>query len=135
ILLRGTGGGPGAFWWSSLAFGEFLSGPLDGTSTTQPVNLAPDGPSDNEQPMGIGFPDPTTPLAVWYHVHYDNGATVKTITYRHWLGTGSVNDPSTWGPVRDFSPPGGSQSSESTTVARGPKRAAAAYAPQNPTRD
>jgi hypothetical protein len=132
ILPSVTVGGPGAFSWSSLAFGEFLSGPLDGTSTTQPINLAPDGPSDNEEPMGIGFPDPTTPLAVWYHVHYDNGATVKTITYRHWLGTGSVNDPSTWGPVRDFSPPDGIQSSEPTTVASGPKGVFALYAPQNP---
>src|SRR2546426_9034210 len=98
ILPSVTVGGPGAFSWSSLAFGEFLSGPLDGASTTQPINLAPDGPSDNEEPMGIGFPDPTTPLAVWYHVHYDNVATLKTITYRHWLGTGPVNDPPTLGP-------------------------------------
>src|SRR5258705_8331441 len=132
ILPSVTVGGPGAFSWSSLAFGEFLSGPLDGSSTTQPINLAPDGPSDNEAPMGIGFPDPTTPLAVWYHAHFDNGSTVKTITYRHWLGTGSVNDASTWGPVRDFTPPDGIQSSGPTTVASGPKGVFALYAPQNP---
>jgi hypothetical protein len=132
ILPSVTTGGPGAFSWSSLAFGSFLSGPLDGSSTTQPINLAPDGPSDNEEPMGIGFPDPTTPLAVWYHVHFDNGATVKTITYRHWLGTGSVNDPSTWGAVRDFTPPDGIQSSEPTAVASGPKGVFALYAPQKP---
>jgi hypothetical protein len=132
ILPSVTVGGPGAFSWSSLAFGSFLSGPLDGSSTTQPINLAPDGPNDNEEPMGIGFPDPTTPLAVWYHVHTDNGTQVKTITYRHWLGTGSVNDPSTWGPVRDFTPPDGIQSSESTTVASGPKGVFAMYAPQKP---
>jgi hypothetical protein len=130
ILPSVTVGGPGAFSWSSLAFGNFLSGPLDGTSTTQPVSLVPDGPSDNEEPMGIGFPDPTTPLAVWYHVHYTDGATVKTITYRHWMGTGSVNDPSTWGPVRDFTPPDGILSSEPTTVASGPKGVFALYAPQ-----
>src|SRR3954454_18256483 len=131
ILPSVTTGGPGAFSWSALAFGEFLSGPLDGNSTTQPINLVPDGPNDVEEPMGIGFPDPTTPLAVWYHVHYDNGSAVKTITYRHWLGTGSVNDPSTWGPVRDFTPPDGLQSSEPTTVASGPKGVFALYAPEN----
>ncbi len=130
ILPSVTVGGPGAFSWSSLAFGSFLSGPLDGSSTTQPVNLVPDGPSDNEEPMGIGFPDPTTPLGVWYHVHDDNGTSVKTITYRHWLGTGSVNDSSTWGPVRDFTPPDGIQSSEATAVASGPKGVFALYAPQ-----
>jgi hypothetical protein len=130
ILPSVTVGGPGAFSWSSLAFGDFLSGPLDGPSTTQPISLAPDGPSDNESPMGIGFPDPTTPLAVWYHAHFTDGDTIKTITYRHWLGTGSVNDPSTWGPVRDYSPPDGLQSSESTTVASGPKGVFALYAPE-----
>jgi hypothetical protein len=131
ILPSVTVGGPGAFSWSSLAFGEFLSGPLDGTSSTQPINLAPDGPNDNEQPMGIGFPDPTTPLAVWYHVHFDNGSTVKTIAYRHWLGAGSVNDPSTWGPFMEFTPPDGIQSSSPTAVASGPKGVFALYAPQN----
>jgi hypothetical protein len=132
ILPSVTVAGPGAFSWSSLEFGSFLSGPLDGSSATQPINLAPDGPNDTEEPMGIGFPDPTTPLAVWYHVHLDNGTETKTITYRHWLGTGSVNDPSTWGPVKDFTPPDGIHSSEPTTVASGPKGVFAMYAPEKP---
>src|SRR3954451_81925 len=77
ILPSVTVGGPGAFSWSSLAFGSFLSGPLDGSSTTQPIDLAPADPNDNESQIGIGFPDPTTPLAVWYHTHFDNGNAVK----------------------------------------------------------
>ena len=132
ILPSVTVAGPGAFSWSSLAFGSFLSGPLDSSSTTQPVNLVPDGANDTEEPMGIGFPDPTTPLAVWYHVHNETDSQTKTITYRHWLGTGSVNDPSTWGPVRDFTPPDGIQSSEPTAVASGPKGVFALYVPQKP---
>src|SRR5258705_1770694 len=123
ILPSVTVGGPGAFSWSSLAFREFLSGPLDGSSTTQPINLAPDGPSDNEAPMGIGFPDPTTPLAVWYHVHFDNGTAVKTITHPHWLGTRSGQHPATRGPARGLPPPPRLPHPPSATPAPGPQGA------------
>jgi hypothetical protein len=118
--------GPGAFSFSGLSFEDFLSGPLDGSTTPGGASLAPEGASDLEVPMGIGFPDPTTPLPVWYHV----GANFKSIGYRRWRDTGSVNDPSTWGPFKNFTPPDGIFTAGTGDVASGPKGVFALYYPK-----
>jgi hypothetical protein len=118
--------GPGAFSFSGLSFSDFLSGPLDGSTTPGGASLAPDGASDLEVPMGIGFPDPTTPLPVWYHV----GANFKAIGYRRWRDTGSVNNPSTWGRFKNFIPPDGMFTAGTGDVASGPKGVFALYYPK-----
>jgi hypothetical protein len=119
--------GPGAFSFSGLDFEKFLSGPLDGSTQPSGTSLGGGGVGDLEIPMGIGFPDPTTPVPVWYHV---GGTGPKGIGYRRWKDTGSVNDPATWGPFKVFTPRDGLMTADRGDVASGPKGVFALYFPQ-----
>jgi len=118
--------GPGEFDFSALDGGDFLSAALDGSSTPTSSQLEPSAGTA----LGIGFPDSTTPMAVWSHTDEPSGT--NTIAWRRWTDTGDVNDPSTWGPFEEYTPPDGLFSTgpeRNDSLASGPKGVFALYYP------